>query len=364
MASTSGSAVPGHFMKHRQRRTTWISAVVAGFTLLAGCSEEPADNRRLAEFLALCERPEATQPATPPPEGQPESPLSPVDVSSTDELRTALAESRAGQRIFVAAGTYEGPFDITTSGTQEQPIVLCATPGATIAGTSSDYALHIEGAAWWSIQGLAIVDSKKGVVLDETNHSSLVALDVSGIDQEAVHLRTNSSDNTVIGLRVSDTGRTDPQFGEGIYVGSAVSNWCRYTNCSPDRSDRNRIIGNTFGSDVRAENIDIKEGTTGGEISGNRLSGRGTTADSWIDLKGNEWLVTANVGALTREDGMAVRVEAEGWGNDNRITSNDMTIDAPGYGVWVDRDAEGTIVGCDNEARGAGSGLSNIVCTP
>lgn len=347
------------------RRNTWrlaaLPIVVAA--LASGCSSEPEDDRRLAEFLALCERPVGTASSQTATTG-PANPLTDiVDVTDTPGLQAALASSRPGQRIYLASGTYAGPFEITNAGAPDQPIVLCGAPGATIQGTSDDYALHLEGAQWWSIQGVRIEDSKKGVVLDATNHSSLVALEVTGIDQEAVHLRTNSSDNTVIGLQVSDTGRVDPQFGEGIYVGSAVSNWCRYTDCSPDRSDRNRIIGNSFGPDVRAENIDIKEGTTDGEITGNTFSGEGTTADSWVDLKGNAWTVSANVGADTPEDGMAVRVEAEGWGNDNRITANDMTIDAPGFGIWVDDEAKNTFVGCDNQARGAESGLANIPCT-
>lgn len=344
-------------------RKLWIVALSASAALVTGCSESPPDNPNLSQFLSLCDRSESLQPDASASAGQPAQ-SGDVEVASTNDLRSALENSRPGQRIFLAAGTYEGPFDITTAGTQDKPIVLCAAPGATIKGTSGDYALHLDGAQWWSVQGVRVVDSKKGVVLDGTSHSSLVALEVSGIDQEAVHLRTSSSDNTVIGLKVSDTGRTDPEFGEGIYVGSAVSNWCRYTDCSPDRSDRNRLIGNEFGPAVRAENIDIKEGTTGGEIIGNRLSGEGTTADSWIDLKGNAWVVDGNSGERTSEDGIAVRVEAEGWGNDNRIIANDMTIDAPGYGVWVDGDAVGTVVGCDNAARGAGSGLSNITCTP
>lgn len=337
-------------------RARWLAGLFATAALLTGCADDRIDDRLLDEFHALCDKPETpSDPAS--------SATDDVIVNDGPALAAALANSRPGQRIFLTAGTYAGPFKITSAGSRDNPIALCGEPGATITGTSRNNALHLDGAAWWTIQGVRVSDSKKGVMFDDTQNSSLVELEVTGIDQEAVHLRTNSSDNTVIGLRISDTGRTDPKFGEGVYVGSAVSNWCRYTNCSPDRSDRNRIISNTFGPDVRAENVDIKEGTADGQITANTFSGEGTTADSWVDLKGNAWTVTANSGAGTPEDGVAVRVEAEGWGNGNRITSNDMTINAQGYGVWVDSDAVDTVVGCDNEARGAQSGLSNIPCT-
>lgn len=45
------------------------------------------------------------------------------------------------------------------------------------------------------------------------------------------HLRAQSSDNRVEGATVQNTGRTTLEYGEGIYIGSAESNWCRYSAC-------------------------------------------------------------------------------------------------------------------------------------
>ena len=62
---------------------------------------------------------------------------------------------------------------------------------------------------------------------------------------------------------VRDTGLLRQFYGEGIYVGSAHKNWCKYSDCQPDASDDDIITGNDI-ADTTAENIDIKEGTTGG----------------------------------------------------------------------------------------------------
>jgi len=45
--------------------------------------------------------------------------------------------------------------------------------------------------------------------------------------------------------------------------------------------------------------MDIKEGTTGGPISGNTFGAgmSGSWADSWIDLKGNGWVIQNNHGS-------------------------------------------------------------------
>jgi hypothetical protein len=54
---------------------------------------------------------------------------------------------------------------------------------------------------------------------------------------------------------------------------------------------------------------------------------------------------------------------ASGWGRGNQITGNQGDLGADGeYGVRVDDDARGTVVGCDNHFSGAAKGLANIPC--
>lgn len=319
--------------------------------LLASCDTQPARVPAVAGLLELCTNTD---------------PVDVVEVANSGELDTALTTVRPGERIVLAPGIYRGPFVIDKPGSPDAPIALCGTEQVTLVGEESEgYVLHLDGVEWWSVQGLNLTGGQKGVMLDNTRYSALVNLTVRDTGQEAVHLRTNSSDNMVIGVHIESTGQTDPKFGEGIYIGSAKSNWCRYTECQPDRSDRNRIIGNTFGPDVSAENIDIKEGTTAGVVADNVFSGDGTTtADSWVDIKGNDWVIRGNSGTDAPEDGMRIHVIVNGWGNRNTFSSNQMTIDAPGYGINVDKDARGTVVACDNIATGAAKGVSNIDCTP
>ncbi|HEV2895648.1 MAG TPA: hypothetical protein VG411_18005, partial [Actinomycetota bacterium] len=116
--------------------------------------------------------------------------------------------------------------------------------------------------------------------------------------------------------------------------------------------------------EVTAESVDLKEGTSAGLVSGNTFSGRNMTgADSWVDVKGNAWKVQRNRGSLSPRDGFQVHVEASGWGRGNEITGNSGDLGADGeYGVRVDDDAAGTVVGCDNRIGGAAKGLANIPC--
>jgi hypothetical protein len=188
-------------------------------------------------------------------------------------------------------------------------------------------------------------------------------LGVTGTGDEAIHLRTFSSDNRVVGNTVRDTGHRQPKFGEGMYVGSAHSNWCRYTRCKPDWSDRNAVVGNDI-AQTSSEGIDVKEGTTGGVIAGNRLSGAGMTdADSWIDIKGNGWLVERNRGRDSPGEGIQTHVVHEGWGRRNVFRANRVVVNGPGYGIYIHKEERSeNVVRCDNVVVGARDGLSNIPC--
>ncbi|TAJ46453.1 MAG: hypothetical protein EPO52_15685 [Herbiconiux sp.] len=280
-------------------------------------------------------------------------------VTSAGELSAALSSAEPGAVIVLADATYSGEFTITRSGTADAPITLCAGPGAVLDGGSTDhgYTLHLDGASFWVIDGLTVSGGQKGVMLDRSSNNQLTGLSISGTGDEGLHLRAGSSDNLVEGSTISGTGLRSPEFGEGIYVGTAESNWCDISDCAPDASDRNRLLGNSI-SATPAESIDVKEGTTGGEIRDNRVDGAGTTAvDSLLDVKGSEWLVTGNTGTAAPIDGAQVHVILAGWGAGNRFSANTFAVASDGYAVLLEGAARsaGNVVECDNVATVSGA---------
>jgi hypothetical protein len=164
---------------------------------------------------------------------------------------------------------------------------------------------------------------------------------------------------------VHHTGAKNATYGEGIYVGSANSNWGTYSAGQPDRSDRNILSGNVVVV-TGAENMDIKEGTTGGVIRNNVFDGAdqtGSWADSWIDLKGNGWLVEDNHGTNALEDGFQVHQALAGWGLDNLFKKYIAEVNGPGYGFWLQKEVTGNKVLCANTVTGAASGFANVTCS-
>ncbi|NYG97982.1 hypothetical protein FJ656_25305 [Schumannella luteola] len=286
-------------------------------------------------------------------------------VSSAKTLTAALKSAKPGAVIKLKAGTYTGDFTGKADGTATQPITVCGAADAVIStgSTSDGYGFHIDGGDYWVLDGFTVTKSQKGVMVDAAKNVIVRGLTVTGTGDEAIHLRENSTDAQIVGNTISKTGQRKADFGEGIYVGSAESNWKDITKGQPDRSDRALIQGNRI-SGTTAESIDVKEGTTGGTITGNVFDGTGMkAADSWVDIKGNGYTVTGNSGTAAPEDGFQTHQIVDGWGTDNVFSGNRADVDGSGYGINVTKKLT-NVVRCDNSATDAAKGLSNADCTP
>jgi nitrous oxidase accessory protein NosD len=293
-------------------------------------------------------------------------PAATVTVSSAGDLTSALTSAAPGAVIELADGTYQGQFTGTAVGTADKPVYLCGGPGAILDGgsTGKGYVLHIQNSAYWHLIGFTVQDGQKGVVLDHTQHSTVQGLTVRQIGDEGIHLREFSSDNLVAANNVSHTGLNRDKFGEGVYLGTAKSNWCELTSCQPDNSDRNVVQGNIF-DQTTAENVDIKEGTTGGLILDNTFNGDGITSaggSGWINVKGNDYLIQGNTGHNSPQDGFQTHQVLQGWGTDNTFKDNTADVNGPGFGFHL-TPVLGNKITCDNKVQGAVKGLSNVPCT-
>jgi parallel beta-helix repeat protein len=288
----------------------------------------------------------------------------PVRVSSASQLTAALAAAKPGTSILLAAGRYVGNFVASTSGTADSPISLCGTSASVLDGgdIKSGYVFHLDGASYWHLEGFAVTNGQKGVVADRTTGALISGLTVSAVGDEGIHLRDFSSGNTVSDNTVSRTGMLKAKYGEGIYIGTAKSNWCSFSQCKVDASNDNTVSGNHI-SNTTAENVDIKEGTTGGTLSNNTFDGIGmTAADSWVDVKGNNWLIQGNSGKDSPNDGFQTHQILSGWGTGNVFTGNTAAVDGPGYGFHITKPLA-NVLKCTNTVSGAGKGVSNIRCS-
>jgi hypothetical protein len=285
--------------------------------------------------------------------------------TTSSELREDLKNAKPGDVILLSPGEYTGHFVIDAKGTDTKPIFICGPDSAALSGVNhlSGYTLHIQNASNIRMDGFTVRQGLKGIMVDNSTRIVFQNMTVADVGEEALHLRDNSSNNVVRSLTIRKSGERNAKFGEGVYVGSAKSNWCDVTKCKPDLSNNNQIIGNRFSFNT-AEAIDIKEGTTGGVIQGNTFDGRGMNkdgADSWVDVKGNDWQIKDNHGRYSLKDGYQTHVILAGWGTGNVFTDNSATLgNTTGVAIYLMKQLKNT-VSCDNKVAGS-SGLSNFPC--
>ncbi|MFF7457189.1 sheath polysaccharide-degrading enzyme [Kitasatospora sp. NPDC008115] len=321
-----------------------------------------------------------------------------VDVSTAAQLKAALAAAVPGQTIRLAPGEYHGSFTAQRAGTAAQPVTLTGPRTAVLvndgpsgsapscpaptSGWDSGYGLWLYNAPYWNLSGFTVKDSKKGVVLDASPHAVIDGLYVHHVEDEGVHFRRSSADGVLRNSVVEYTGRVQPGYGEGVYLGSANSNWgCHGNSGGADRSDRVLVENNRIGPYVTAEGIDVKEGTSGGVIRGNTFDGRGisgeNSADSWVDVKGSGYLIEDNRGTFAAPGTFANGYETHnpattpsfpnGCGN----TWRGNTSDLGGVGAYAIRitsvsacAGRPNVVHASNTVTRATAGLTNVPVTP
>lgn len=287
-----------------------------------------------------------------------------IDVSTAAQLKSALTAAAPGATIRLADGTYTGNFKATVPGTASARITLTGSAKA-ILTAGGGYGLHLDGASYWTVEGVTVTGGQKGIMADTATGVVIDSVTVHDLDMEGVHFRKSSKNGVIKNSRIYDTGHDGRGMGEGVYVGTAGD--------LSDRSDGVQILRNTIGPGVGGENVDIKEGTTGARIIGNTFDGSGLTGanydDSWVDVKGNDVLVEGNKGSRTTNNGYETHTQQSGWGCGTvfRDNTSDLTgaegdkrlaINVTNYGTGCP-----TTVHSSNTVTG-GKGLTNITVTP
>lgn len=291
-----------------------------------------------------------------------------LSVATVAELEAALVGAGPGTVIEIADGTYQRDggdrFTAAADGTADAPITLRGTTAAVLTsdGIRGDYGLHVTG-DHYRLDGFAVREATKGIVLDGSVGTIIDGVDVGHVGEEGVHFRACSSGGVLRDSTIHDTGLQKPRFGEGVYVGSANSNWDKY-GCADGRdgTQDTLIEGNTF-TRIAAEGADLKEGTDSGILRDNVFVDAGysgeNSADSAIDVKGNGWSIIGNTirepsGAAL--DAIQIHHVYDGYGRGNTIDSNVVEGDWPGFGVGAYPLGD-NLVTCSNAAPGARLGL-------
>ncbi|SCF69997.1 right-handed parallel beta-helix repeat-containing protein [Streptomyces sp. Ncost-T10-10d] len=287
-----------------------------------------------------------------------------IDVSTAAQLKSALTAAAPGDTISLADGTYTGNFKATVPGTASARITLTGSAKAVLTA-GGGYGLHLNGASYWTVQGITVAGGQKGIMADAATGVVIDSVTVHDLDMEGVHFRKSSKNGVIKNSRIYDTGHDGRGMGEGVYVGTAGD--------LSDRSDQVQIRNNTIGPGVGGENVDIKEGTTGAQIIGNTFDGSGLTGanydDSWVDVKGNDVLVEGNTGSRTTDNGYETHTQQSGWGCGTVFRNNTSDLTGSTGDKQIAFDVTNHSASCPTTVYSSntvigGKGLTNISVTP
>lgn len=389
VADTNGTGGVDTLILPAGTQTRWIQVYLSQY---AGTSGFTMDEVAIYGTPSSSPAPSSTSASpTPTPTTSPSGGGKTWNVNSAASLTAALAGVAPGDTIALAAGTYDGAFYATRSGTSANPITLTGPRTAVLSNSSGacdpnvpsspsgisycGYGLHLNKVQHWHLTGFTVANSAKGIILDGSSNNLLDGVEVSNVGDEGVHFRTASSGNTIQNSLIHDTGTAQPGYGEGLYFGSAQSNWSKYgeNGSGPDRSDNNKALNNTFRA-IAAEHIDIKEGTQGGLVQGNTFTGGvsgANSADSWVDVKGNNYTITGNHGTYTTGtlvDGYQTHQILSPYGCGNVWRSNDSNLgNVAAYAINATNQSSCgsnlNVVYSSNTVTNATKGLTNITVT-
>lgn len=297
-----------------------------------------------------------------------------ITVSTTEEANAAIAAASPGDTIRLADGTY-GPLLVSKKhGTVANRISICGTRNAVISpypdtiNMKSHIGVAVLESSFITLNGFTVRNARKGVELLKTNDSRVYGLRVQNTAQAGIYAQNDSSRNLIAANVISDAGldRTiakdgrywyqDGRNGEGIYIGNSQGNDdCEAVGCDLDQSDENVIVWNTI-TNVRAEAIEAKEGSTGGLIYNNTVTfsaAHEEHVEGALKVKGDEYLVQKNNVTSGLRYGIFTTTTPIGdrdWGYRNVFTNNAITltgaIEPPelGFFEWKHQN----VFGCDN----------------
>ena len=217
----------------------------------------------------------------------PNEPFNTLEVNSVDSWNNAVRNAQPGDTIKLV-GTVNAVLRFNgqqapdgkkagRDGTAERPITITAAPDVWIdPGNQNNNlpALDLFGTTHVHVNGVNVRNSQFGIRIQQGTGAEgapvIIANNtVTDTGHAGIHVagdvynHSPSSYVRVEANRVTRTGRTAPQYGEGIYLGYGGREWIDHSN--------NLWVVNNEISETTAEGIDIKPGTRNVIVDGNQI---------------------------------------------------------------------------------------------
>jgi hypothetical protein len=179
-----------------------------------------------------------------------------VSVSNFSELNAAIMDNQAtGAIIQLQPGNYGSLTLQNIHQTATTPIVLVgqgALPSDVVFNTNNAHPIYIENSSYIVVRNVMVNTGLDGIKVSSSDHIIIDGNEITGTRQAGIVVDINSQYVDIIDNYVHHTGAQNPQWGEGIYIGTGSS------NNFPDQTAYIWIENNTIHNTGFAEAINIK----------------------------------------------------------------------------------------------------------
>ena len=157
--------------------------------------------------------------------------------------------------------------------------------------------------------------------------SVIQGLTVTDIGDEAIHLRSPAPTTSCSTTRSATPGCGATSSARASTSARRSSNWGTYTDWRARPQRLQPRAGQHHQRRRPRRRSTSRKARPAERVIDNTFDGSGMTgADSWVDVKGNDWLIEGNTGTQRAEDGFQTHQILDGWGDNN---------------VFIDNNAEG-----------------------
>ena len=181
-----------------------------------------------------------------------------INVSPGDDLNKVLNSAKRGDTIYISAGEYDRISLTDLHFSELQPLVIIGHPEGNVIVKGNEIskgsALEVTNCSYIIIEGLKFTNAMWGTYIKSSHHIVFRNNEIYETGQEGIHVGRSSRHIDILSNHIHHTGKYNPKWGEGIYIGSGS----HAGNSFPDNCEYIWIEGNHIHETGRSEGINIK----------------------------------------------------------------------------------------------------------
>ena len=248
-----------------------------------------------------------------------------IVVNPGEDLNLIINNAKGGDTVLIKPGTYSQVKLVEKSFTEHKPLIVRAdgSGAVIIAGNNFEKgsALELNKCSFIVFEGITFTNATWGIYVKSSSNIILLNNEIYDTGQEGCHIGRSSKYVDVIGNKIHNTGKFNPKWGEGVYVGSGSYRSVNF----PDNCEYIWIEGNHIYETGNAEAVNVKSECFHVTVRNNKIHDiRPGTSEQF-----NQAAITVEGGENSLKNNYRLNEKRDVW-----IENNTIENVLGGYSDW------------------------------